>query len=102
MNRTNNNNRHEDGAKAPRESDGHHHVVVYPLDEVAPHDRAVHLGLHFREQDRDKPQRAVSEQYRGDAVRGHIHHHIRLHLPVHDRDEPEPVHIERQPDVNAQ
>ena len=101
INRTINDNRHEDGAKAPRESDGRHRAEVCHLEEVDPLDHANHLGLHIREQGRDGLQRAAASTSRGNAAEGREHHHLRLHLLEQGRDEPEPVCVERQADVNA-
>ena len=103
MNQTINDNRHEDGAtKAPRESDGHHHAKVHHLVETAHRDLADYLGLHFRKKEQDGLQYAAADSCRGDVVEGHERHHLRLHFLVQGRDEPEPVHFERQPDADAQ
>ena len=101
MNRTNNDHRHGNGAKAPRENDGQHHAEVCPLVETAHRDLADHLGLHFREQEQDEPHYADEDECRGNVANIHEHRQLRLHLLVQDQDEPEPVRFERQPDANA-
>ena len=101
MNRTNNDHRHGNGAKAPRESDGQHHAEVCPFVEAAHRDLADHSGLRFREQEQDEPRYAAEDECRGDVVNLREHRQLRLHLRVQDQDEPVPVRCERQPDADA-